>query len=60
MWPPIEGGFDVSLVAAIVKKQVPVTVVTELAKADYEISGISQSDKGGWAKMLFFWHRCFQ
>lgn len=53
MWPPIEGGFDVSLVAAIVKKQVPVTVVTELAKADYEISGISQSDKAGWAKMLF-------
>lgn len=50
---PIEGGFDISLVAAIVKKQVPVTVVTERAKADYEISGISQSDKAGWAKMLF-------
>ena len=50
---PIEGGFDISLVAALVKKQVPVTVVTERAKADYEISGISQSDKAGWAKMLF-------
>ncbi len=54
MWPPIEGGFDVSLVAAIVKKQVPVTVVTELAKADYEISGISQSDKAAWEKLLFW------
>jgi hypothetical protein len=50
---PMEGGFDISLVAALVKKQVPVTVVTESAKADYEISGISQSDKAGWAKMLF-------
>lgn len=50
---PMDGGFDVSLVAAIVKKQVPVTVVNDRAKADYEVSGISQSDKAGWAKMLF-------
>jgi len=50
---PMEGGFDISLVAAIVKKQLPVVVVVDKAKADYEISGISQSDKAGWAKMLF-------
>lgn len=50
---PMEGGFDISLVAAIVKKQLPVVVVSDKAKADYEISGISQSDKAGWAKMLF-------
>ena len=50
---PMEGGFDISLVAAIIKKQVPVVVVTDEKKADYEISGISQSDKAGWAKMLF-------
>lgn len=50
---PMEGGFDISLVAALVKKQLPVVVVADKAKADYEISGISQSDKAGWAKMLF-------
>ena len=50
---PIEGGFDTYLVAAIVKKQVPITVVTDRSKADYEISGISDSEKAGWAKMLF-------
>jgi hypothetical protein len=50
---PMEGGFDTFLVAAIVKKKVPVTVVTDKAKADYEISGIAESEKAGWAKMLF-------
>jgi hypothetical protein len=50
---PMDGGFDTFLVAAIVKKQVPVTVVTNKTKADYEISGIAESDKAGWAKMLF-------
>jgi hypothetical protein len=50
---PMDGGFDTFLVAAIVKKQVPVTVVTDKTKADYEISGIAESDKAGWAKMLF-------
>jgi len=50
---PMEGGFDTFLVAAIVKKQVPITVVTDETKADYTISGIAESDKAGWAKMLF-------
>jgi hypothetical protein len=50
---PIEGGFDIFLTAALIKKQVPVTVVTDHSKADYEITGISESEKAGWAKMLF-------
>jgi hypothetical protein len=50
---PIEGGFDTFLAAAIIKKQVPVVVVTDRAKADYEISGIANTEKAGWAKMLF-------
>ncbi len=50
---PMEGGFDISLVAALVKKQVPIVIVNDKTKADYEISGISESDKAGWAKMLF-------
>jgi hypothetical protein len=50
---PIEGGFETYLAAAIVKKQVPVIVVTDRAKADYEITGIANSEKAGWAKMLF-------
>jgi hypothetical protein len=50
---PMDGGFDTFLVAAIVKKQVPMTVVTDRSKADYEITGIAESEKAGWAKMLF-------
>jgi hypothetical protein len=50
---PMEGGFDTFLAAAIIKKQVPVTVVIDRTKADYEIDGISDSEKAGWAKMLF-------
>ena len=50
---PIEGGFDTFLAAAIIKKQVPVVVVTNRTKADYEISGIANTEKAGWAKMLF-------
>jgi len=49
----IEGGFDTFLAAAIIKKQVPVTVVTDRTKADYEVTGISSTEKAGWAKMLF-------
>jgi hypothetical protein len=50
---PIEGGFDTFLAAAIIKKQVPVVVVTDRAKADYEITGIANTERAGWAKMLF-------
>jgi hypothetical protein len=50
---PMDGGFDTFLVAAIVKKKVPMTVVMDRSKAEYEISGIAESEKAGWAKMLF-------
>lgn len=50
---PIEGGFDTFLAAAIIKKQVPVIVVTDRTKADYEITGIASTERAGWAKMLF-------
>jgi len=50
---PIEGGFDTFLAAAIIKKQVPVVVVTDRTKSEYEITGIASTERVGWAKMLF-------
>src|SRR5437868_4727814 len=50
---PMEGGFETYVVAGIMKKQVPVTVVNDRSKADFEMTGISDTDKAGWAKMLF-------
>jgi hypothetical protein len=49
----VEGGFENYLAAAIQKKNVPITVVTNRAKADFEISGVAETEKAGWAKMLF-------
>jgi hypothetical protein len=51
---PVEGGFENFLAAGISKKQVPIVVVASREKADFEISGISESEKAGWAKMLLF------
>lgn len=50
---PMEGGFDNFIVAGIQKKKVPVVIVIDRTKADYEVTGISDSEKAGWAKMLF-------
>jgi hypothetical protein len=50
---PMKDGFDTYLIAGIIKKKVPVVVVTSREKADFEITGISESEKAGWAKMLF-------
>lgn len=50
---PMPSGFETYVVAGIEKKKVPVVVVTDRDKADYELSGVSDSDKAGWAKMLF-------
>ncbi len=50
---PIEGGFDTYLSAALVKKEVPLTVITVKEWADFEITGIAESEKAGWAKMMF-------
>ena len=50
---PIAGGFENYIIAGLRNKKVPLTVVVDRSKADYEISGVSESEKAGWAKMLF-------
>ena len=50
---PIQNGFETYIVAGLEKKKVPVVVVADRTKADFELSGVSDSDKAGWAKMLF-------
>jgi hypothetical protein len=50
---PMSDGFDTFIIAGIVKKSVPLVVVNSRDKADYELTGISASDKAGWAKMIF-------
>jgi len=49
---PIPGGFENYISAGIMKKKVPVVLVNDRSKADYEVSGVSQSEKANWAKML--------
>jgi hypothetical protein len=50
---PIQNGFETYIVAGLEKKKVPVVIVADRSKADYELTGVSESDKAGWAKMLF-------
>lgn len=50
---PMMNGFDIYVTAAIDKKKVPVVVVADRNKAEFEITGIAETDKAGWAKMLF-------
>jgi hypothetical protein len=50
---PMLNGFDNYIVAGLQQKKVPVIVVALREKADYEITGIAETDKAGWAKMLF-------
>jgi len=50
---PMEGGFEIFVIAGLQQKKVPVIVVADRTKADFEISGVSESDKASWAKMLF-------
>ena len=51
---PIEGGYDIYLAAAMHKKEVPIIIVTDKTKADFELSGVSESEKAGWAKVVFW------
>src|SRR5215475_5600771 len=46
-------GFETYMTAAIKKKNVPVQVVMDREKADYEIRGSSETEKAGWAKVIF-------
>ena len=50
---PVEGGFENYLAAAIQQKKVPLVVVTNRDKAEFEISAVAETEKAGWAKMLF-------
>jgi hypothetical protein len=50
---PMEGGFDNFVIAGFQKKTVPLIIVADKVKAEYELSGIEESEKAGWAKMLF-------
>jgi hypothetical protein len=47
------GGFESYIVAGIMKKKVPVAVVADREKAEYEIKGAAESEKAGWAKIVF-------
>jgi hypothetical protein len=47
------GGFENYVIAGIVKKKVPVSLVSTRDKAEYEIRGSAETEKAGWAKMLF-------
>jgi hypothetical protein len=51
-------GFESYLKAAIVKKKVPIEIVEQREKADFEITGVSDSKKAGAAKKLIMgsWH----
>ena len=46
-------GFESYVVAGIMKKKVPVSIVADRDKADYEINGAAESQKPGWAKLVF-------
>jgi len=50
---PIEGGYDIYLSAAMTKKEVPLIIVTDRSKADFELTGVTETDKAGWAKIIF-------
>jgi hypothetical protein len=47
------GGFETYLAAAFTKKKVPVSVVTDREKADFEIKFVGESTKVGWARTVF-------
>jgi hypothetical protein len=50
---PMVNGFDNYVIAGLQQKKVAVIVVADRSKAEYEITGIAETDKAGWAKMLF-------
>lgn len=50
---PMVNGFDNYIAAALQQKKVQLIVVADRKKAEFEITGIAETDKAGWAKMLF-------
>ncbi len=55
---PIADGFDTYLKDAISKKKVPVEIAATRDQADYEITGVSESQKASTAKKVILgnWH----
>lgn len=55
---PISDGYESYLKDAMAVKKVPVEVVTSRESADYEITGIAESQKAGAAKKIIMgnWH----
>ena len=45
-------GFETYMTAALAAKHVPLVVVADRDKADFEIRGGSQSEKPGWARTI--------
>ena len=45
-------GFETYLSAALMKKEVPVSIVATKEQADFEITGTSETSKAGWAKTI--------
>jgi hypothetical protein len=46
-------GFENNLVAAFQKKRVNLIIVADRSQADFEINGFAESQKAGWAKVIF-------
>ena len=46
-------GFETYVIAALAKKKTPLLVVSKREEADFEIVGNSESQKAGWAKIIF-------
>jgi hypothetical protein len=55
---PMPNGFDEFMKSALEKKKVPVTVVANRDQAEFEITGYSESQKAGAAKIIIMgsWH----
>jgi hypothetical protein len=55
---PMPNSFNEFLKTALEKKQVPVTIVEKREQADFEISGFSETQKAGAAKIMITgsWH----
>lgn len=48
-----ESGFDSYLIAALKKKKVPVRVVASKEQAEFELQGVAESERPGWARTIF-------
>ncbi|MDQ2746775.1 MAG: hypothetical protein M3T96_05895 [Acidobacteriota bacterium] len=49
----MEGDFDTYVIAALQKKNIPLVIVADREKADFEIKGSVDKQKAGWAKTIF-------